>query len=78
MISDFFWGVINVVTLFIMTFFNPTKPLPKRSSSSYNPNRSSAAGFRDGVSSGAGGPRGRNVRGMDSIRNRPGDCAAGG
>jgi len=32
-ISDLFWGVLNVVHLFVMTLLSPKKTIPRRSSS---------------------------------------------
>lgn len=77
-ITDFFWSIINVIILLFSTFFQPTKPLPKKSSSDYNPSRSSAPGFKGGVGRGNGGPRGSNVKGMDVIRKNAANCAGGG
>jgi len=77
-VTDFFWSIINVIGLLFSTFFNPTKPLPKKSSSDYNSARSSAPGFKGGVGSGGGGPRGANVRGMDVIRKNAANCGGGG
>ncbi len=70
-VNDFFWSIINIIFIFFSTFFYPNKKITKI----YNKNENNSN------VSGSGGGRGLgrgNMRGMDSLRNRGGDCATGG
>ena len=75
-LTDFFWTIINVIGLLFSTFFNPTKPVPKRMDSS----SSGASAYKTGSGGGTtgGAPKGGNIRGMDMLRAKGGACATGG
>ena len=70
---DFIWKIINIIGLLFATFFNPSKPLPdrKESNNTYKTGSSGSTSYR-------GSRGGANVRGMDVIRNKGGDCATAG
>lgn len=64
-VTDFVWGVINTVGLFVDTLINPRKPIPKGKFISNN--QSNAATSRPGINPGRA-----------NIKTLPKNCASGG